>query len=480
MPLEPSMTTQTTDLSYDDASQISSAGYAYDARGRQTGAPGKTFTWDGAGRLTSVSAGGSTAALTYNGLGNLRTRTVGSATTTYYHNYAFILPGIVAEKVDIPGTGADSARSQSYKRFYIYTPSGSLLYSIGAASGAVCFYHFDDVGSTLFLTNNQGAVSDAYAYDPYGQPAGHTGASDQPFTYVGRFGVRWEPVGALYDMRARYYDPATTRFLTRDPFWPRTTSIEELDPYVYAGNIPTLKTDPVGMSPRVTVWGTQYSIVDLWATDVNHHGLFFSFPDQTQSVAVDITGNPYQIINRQPSGAEIRQRHSTTLMDHLDWLRGNHSGVGCYNLGPDGIPLRIGVDEAQAALHLFNQLQQYATYGVAGGMTSCGYYIYCWETYDILTQFLAMYRWVFERVASAIERMNTTCGDWQDPAKRRYFRSQLNLMAFSQEEMRTAFRGLSRFGDIAAANWSQLMNTAFNQIANQLAGQSAGSTGGKK
>ncbi len=480
LPLEPRMTTQTTDLAFDDASQISSPGYVYDACGRQTAAPGKTFTWDGAGRLTSVRAGGSTAALAYNGLGNLRTRTVGSTTTTYYRNYALGLPGVVAEKMEAVANGAKPAADQGYKRFYIYTPSGSLLYSIDVASKAVRFYHFDDVGSTLFLTDGRGAVSDAYAYDPYGYPAGHTGPSDQPFTYVGRFGVRWEPMGALYDMRARYYDPAITRFLTRDAFWPRTTSIEELDPYVYAGNIPTLQTDPVGMSPRVTVWGTKYSIVDLWLTDINHHGLFFSFPDQTQSTAVDVTGLPYGRVNGQVSGAEIRQRHSSTLMDHLDWVGQNHSGVGSYNLGPDGIPLQIGVDEAQAALNLFKQLQPSATYDVAGGMTSCGYYIYCWETADILNQFLAMYRWVYKRTVEAIERMNTTCGDWQDPAKRRYIRTQLNLMSFSLEEMRTEFRALSRFGDIAAANWSQLVDTAFNQIANQLSQQSACSTGGRR
>jgi len=222
---------------YDAACQISSAGYEYDARSRQTAAPGKTFAYDGASRLTSVTADGSTATLTYNGLGDLRTRTVGGTTTHHYHNYALGLDPIVAEKA---GT--------AYKRFYVYTPGGSLLYSIDPATGQVRFYHFDRVGSTIFLTDGAGAVSDAYAYDPYGELLGHTGASDQPFTFVGRYGVRYERVGGLHDMRARAYDPATARFLTRDPIWPVLRDLQSLNPYQYAAQNPVRYVDPGGES----------------------------------------------------------------------------------------------------------------------------------------------------------------------------------------------------------------------------------------
>ena len=236
LPLNPPPALPSLNLTYDDANQISASGYAYDARGRQTAAPGKTFAYDGASRLTSVSADGSTAAFTYNGLGDLRTRTVDGITTHYYHNYALGLNPIVAEK-----TGA------AYDRFYVYTPGGALLYSIEPGSGAVRFYHFDRLGSTLFLTDGAGAVSDAYAYDPYGNLLGHTGTSDQPFTYVGRYGVRYEPVGALYDMRARVYDPATARFLTRDPVWPALRDLRSLNPYAYAAQSPLYYIDPLGM-----------------------------------------------------------------------------------------------------------------------------------------------------------------------------------------------------------------------------------------
>ncbi|MDZ4287393.1 MAG: RHS repeat-associated core domain-containing protein, partial [Prosthecobacter sp.] len=79
---------------------------------------------------------------------------------------------------------------------------------------------------------------------------GHTGpgASTQPFTYVGAYGVRTE--GSLYQMGLRYYDPVTARFLSRDPLPPDLTTPESLNPYQYAYNNPLAYLDPEGTSPR--------------------------------------------------------------------------------------------------------------------------------------------------------------------------------------------------------------------------------------
>jgi RHS repeat-associated protein len=180
-------------------------------------------------------------------LGDLRTRSSGGETVVYYHNYALGLAPIVAES---EGTGLLSATrfaEGSYRRFYVYTPAGSLLYAIDVATGVVHFYHYDRMGSTLFLTDGDGDVSDAYAYAPYGMPLGRMGHSDQPFTYMGRYGVRWEPVGQLYDMRARWYDPATARFLSRDPQPPVLAVPQTLNPYVYAVQNPLRFFDPLGL-----------------------------------------------------------------------------------------------------------------------------------------------------------------------------------------------------------------------------------------
>jgi RHS repeat-associated protein len=135
------------------------------------------------------------------------------------------------------------------QRYYVWTPGGQLLYLIDAANGnAVRFFHYDRVGSTLALTSGAGAVTDAYAYSPYGVLLGHMGTSPQPFTYIGAFGVRAE--GALYHMRARYYDPASARFLMRDSVPPNLSDVRTLDPYLYAVDNPIRYVDPNGTEFR--------------------------------------------------------------------------------------------------------------------------------------------------------------------------------------------------------------------------------------
>jgi RHS repeat-associated protein len=113
----------------------------------------------------------------------------------------------------------------------------------------VTYYHCDRNGSTLALTNAAGAVTDSYAYTPYGEQLGHNGSSTQPFTFVGCWGVRAEPVAGLFHMRSRYYDPVTARFLTRDPAWPNLTQPRQLDPYLYAAGDPVTMIDITGRSP---------------------------------------------------------------------------------------------------------------------------------------------------------------------------------------------------------------------------------------
>lgn len=150
------------------------------------------------------------------------------------HRAFIILPAVAPLLALLLGWGATRVSTQNQ--------------TTDAATKQVHFYHFDRVGSTLFLTNGAGAVSDAYAYDPYGNLLRQTGASDQSFTFIGRYGVRSEPVGGLYDMRARTYDPTTARFLSRDPVWPVLGDPANLNPYQYAAQNPVTLADPGGTS----------------------------------------------------------------------------------------------------------------------------------------------------------------------------------------------------------------------------------------
>jgi len=216
-------------LKFGKAGEITTPGHVYDARGRLTTAPGRTYQWDGASRLTNANG----VVLTYNGLGDIITRSESGNTTRYYHHYALGLAPIVYED---PPAGSDRA--------YVWTPGGRLLYSVDLGTGDPTFYHFDRMGSTLALTDKTDAVTDSYAYGPYGEPSGQTGSSTQPFTYIGAYGVRKE--GPLYHMRARYYDPQAARFLSRDPLPPRLGDPKSTNRYTYAAQNPLMYLDPKG------------------------------------------------------------------------------------------------------------------------------------------------------------------------------------------------------------------------------------------
>ena len=234
-------------LAHDAASQLK-GGYGYDALGRLINSPTHRFTWDGASQLVRVSDASHASDLTYTALGDRATRTANGAATLYHYNAALPDHPILAEQDQASG---------AFKRYCVWSPDGRLLYAIEGGGTAVRHYHFDQAGSTLALTDGGGAVTDSYAYDAFGRLLAHNGASDQPFTFAGRFGVRVEQ-GALYHMKARYYDARTARFLSREPLWPQLANARKLNPYQYAQANPVNRVDVTGTDDvPVRVDGTQ-------------------------------------------------------------------------------------------------------------------------------------------------------------------------------------------------------------------------------
>jgi RHS repeat-associated protein len=261
-PVLPSVTADAKQFSYNAANEVAAAGYAYDQRGRLTASPGHTFTWDAASRLTQID----TTTLGYDGFGDLVTRSSGGATTRYLHHPAIDGRPIVAER---------NEGNAQFTRFYVWMPGGVLLYSIDAITNAVSFYHYDRVGSTLALTDTTGTVTDAYAYSPYGEVLARTGTASQPFTFVGAFGTRAE--GSFYQMRLRYYDPVTARFLSRDPGSANLRDVRTLDPYTYALGNPMTYIDRTG--------GVPLRVFDsaLGPNDVKATSLFGNTADETSA-----------------------------------------------------------------------------------------------------------------------------------------------------------------------------------------------------
>jgi RHS repeat-associated protein len=112
----------------------------------------------------------------------------------------------------------------------------------------VLYYNHDQLGSTRVLTDSTGATVATYTYDDYGRLSASTGSPANPFGYSGQY---TDAESGLQYLRARYYEPATGQFLSRDPAMASTRDV-----YGYAARSPFGYVDPTGTNwgPIPTSW----------------------------------------------------------------------------------------------------------------------------------------------------------------------------------------------------------------------------------
>jgi len=97
----------------------------------------------------------------------------------------------------------------------------------------------DALGSVVAETNAAGTVAANLSYEPYGKSTITGTVSGNSQQYTGR-----ENDGTgLYYYRARYYNPATGRFMSEDPIG----FAGGADTYTYANGNPVLLIDPFGL-----------------------------------------------------------------------------------------------------------------------------------------------------------------------------------------------------------------------------------------
>lgn len=250
--------TRTSTLTYDAADQLLSLTqvqgskllkkwqFSYDAVGDrvqrtdQSGAV-TSYGYDQAGRLVSY---GANAAYSYNGDGLRMSKTVSGVAEPFTWDLADGIPLIIQD-------GATR---------YVTGINGLPLEQI-AADGTVRYYHQDKLGSTRALTNSSGKVDATAFYDAYGNLAASTGAVSNPFGFAGQY---TDAESGLQYLRARYYDPTTASFLTRDPAVVMTGHA-----YAYAADSPVSASDPTGMWPNLSglfsfFWDNAKAFSDLF------------------------------------------------------------------------------------------------------------------------------------------------------------------------------------------------------------------------
>gem|GEM_PF-1461967 len=205
---------------------------------------GKTaFSFDHENRLVAVKGGPEKEVFyRYNAQGFMISRTVGEKTTYYlYDGYNPIAE--LDEKGDL-------------LRAYVHAPGLNAILGmvefIGKETGAVYYFHRDERNNVVLVTNQKGSRVAAYRYDPFGNVISRTGDFDSPFLFGG---YRLEPLYNLYYLVARFYDPDSGRFLSKDPLMGTFEDALSTNPYLYVKNSPLNYLDPMGTSGMPAISG---------------------------------------------------------------------------------------------------------------------------------------------------------------------------------------------------------------------------------
>jgi RHS repeat-associated protein len=254
---------------YDENERLIEAGEAnfeYDPADNLTKAPGTTNTYDAASQLETSTG----IAYTYSKLGE-RTKAipeVGPATTYDYDQAGNLISIERPEEGEVPaieetlaydGSGLLASKASGLatqyltwdltapqplllnddQNSYVYGPNGLPITQISSEEEPT-YLHHDQLGSTRMLTDSSGKVIGTFSFSPYGTPEGSTGTATTPLGFAGQY---TDSESGLQYLRARFYDPATAQFLTKDPLAAILRT-----PYGYANQSPLHYVDPSGMS----------------------------------------------------------------------------------------------------------------------------------------------------------------------------------------------------------------------------------------
>ncbi len=179
-----------------------------------------TLSYDYEDRLVSISRPGvSTNTFAYNGFGGRVSKTDSSGSNTYLRASSGLIGSIVAD------SGAT------------YTPG------VSEKRGATSTFYHSDIKNTVEQTSTSQTVTASKQYDAFGNEVSSSGSWHGPFQYGGAFGYHTDSDYGLKHLGARYYDPTTGRFLSRDPIR------DGRNWYGYANSCPTSYVDEDGLAP---------------------------------------------------------------------------------------------------------------------------------------------------------------------------------------------------------------------------------------
>lgn len=208
--------------------------YAYDANGNQltvTDYEGKVknYAYDGLNQLISYSDDENTASYTYRMDGMRRSKTVNGTTITHI----WVGGQIVA---DVTGNYTANCYVRGTNLLAQYD------FNYGA-SDDYTYYLQNAHGDVTALLDTAGELTKSYVYDAFGVEQNIDDSDSNAFRYCGEYYDT--ETGTVY-LRARYYNPVTGRFISRDSYVGRIGAPLSLNLYTYCTNNPIVLADPSG------------------------------------------------------------------------------------------------------------------------------------------------------------------------------------------------------------------------------------------
>lgn len=213
--------------------------YTYDEANRLIGVNGQVFTYDPNGnlltdglkiyaynyanRLTNVTSGTDVYQYVYNGLGDRLQSILNGTATTYSLDLNSGLTQVLAEGTNTYTYGFNRIAQ------VVETQTG---YFLG-----------DALGSVRQVVDSQAEILLAQSYSPYGELLSSVGDFETAYSYTGEM---TDGTG-LVNLRARYYDPGTGRFVSRDTWGGDKSNPITMNKWVYANGNPIIYYDPSGL-----------------------------------------------------------------------------------------------------------------------------------------------------------------------------------------------------------------------------------------
>ncbi|MBI4118587.1 MAG: VCBS repeat-containing protein [Parcubacteria group bacterium] len=178
------------------ATSIGGVSVTYDNNGNVIFFGSDIYGWNYRDRMASSTVGGITTFYGYDFQNDRVTKGNGTATTTYVGSYYTVASATTTK--------------------HIFDTSGTLLATVEGNGTATStnFSHADHLNSTTITTDEDGDVTQALDYYPYGSERVSTGSNATDRHYIGE---RFDTETSLNYLNARYYQNSRGQFMSQDP-----------------------------------------------------------------------------------------------------------------------------------------------------------------------------------------------------------------------------------------------------------------------